>query len=137
MTDGAVLSEIAVLVRAGFQTREFEDRFISIGLPYRVVGTRFYERTEIRDSVAYLRLVAQPIDDLAFERVINNPKRGLGLATMRIIYMHARASNKSLFSAAKDIESSDEIRPSAKKITFSIFKRCNVLGRDGWKYSSL
>ena len=70
------LDQIAVLVRAGFQTREFEERFMAIGLPYRVVGTRFYERAEIRDALAYLRLIAQPSDDLAFERIINTPEEG-------------------------------------------------------------
>ena len=78
LKDGFDLNQIAVLVRAGFQTREFEERFLAIGLPYRVVGTRFYERAEIRDAMAYLRLINQPADDLAFERIINTPKRGLG-----------------------------------------------------------
>ncbi len=85
MNDGQDLSEIAVLVRAGFQTREIEERFIAIGLPYRVVGTRFYERAEIRDAMAYLRLINQPDDDLAFERIINQPKRGLGEASLQSI----------------------------------------------------
>ncbi len=79
---GHSLDEIAILVRASFQMREFEDRFITIGLPYRVIGgPRFYERAEIRDALAYLRLVNQPADDLAFERIVNTPKRGLGDAT--------------------------------------------------------
>ena len=78
LADQVDLSQVAVLVRAGFQTREFEERFISIGLPYRVVGAKFYERSEIRDAIAYLRLITQPADDLAFERIINVPKRGLG-----------------------------------------------------------
>ena len=73
------LDEIAILVRASFQMREFEDRFIQLGLPYRVIGgPRFYERMEIRDALAYLRVIAQPADDLAFERIVNVPKRGLG-----------------------------------------------------------
>ncbi|MEO5865990.1 MAG: UvrD-helicase domain-containing protein, partial [Sphingomonas sp.] len=76
---GKSLDDVAILVRAQHQTREFEDRFISIGLPYRIVGGfRFYERAEIRDALAYLRVVAQPADDLAFERIVNVPKRGLG-----------------------------------------------------------
>ena len=79
---------MAILVRAGFQTREFEERFITLGLPYRVVGgLRFYERQEIRDAIAYLRLIHQPADDLAFERIINVPRRGIGTATLRA--MHA------------------------------------------------
>src|SRR5438105_12862700 len=78
------LSEVAILVRAGFQTREFEERFISLALPYRVIGgPRFYERQEIRDALAYLRLVNQPADDLAFERILNTPRRGIGSATVQ------------------------------------------------------
>jgi len=111
---GADLSQIAVLVRAGFQTREFEERFIAIGLPYRVVGTRFYERAEIRDAVAYLRLIIQPADDLAFERIINVPKRGLGTASIQAIHVQARASDKPLLAAAIDLVGSDELRPAAR-----------------------
>ena len=112
--DGHELSQIAVLVRAGFQTREFEERFIAIGLPYRVVGTRFYERAEIRDALAYLRLIAQPADDLAFERIINTPKRGLGTASIQALHMQARASDKPLLAAAMDLAHSDELRPTAR-----------------------
>src|SRR5579875_2841869 len=89
---GHPLAEIAILVRAGFQTREFEERFITLGLPYRVVGgPRFYERQEIRDALAYLRLVHQPADDLAFERIVNLPRRGIGEATMQSLHRLARA----------------------------------------------
>ena len=85
------LDEIAILVRASFQMREFEDRFIQLGLPYRVIGgPRFYERIEIRDALAYLRVIAQPADDLAFERIVNVPKRGLGDATVQMLHDHAR-----------------------------------------------
>src|SRR5258708_33472617 len=81
------LSEIAILVRAGFQTREFEERFISLALPYRVIGgPRFYERQESRDALAYLRLVNQPADDLAFERILNTPRRGIGSATLQELH---------------------------------------------------
>ena len=81
---GHKLDEIAILVRASFQMREFEDRFVTLGLPYRVIGgPRFYERAEIRDALAYLRVVNQPADDLAFERIVNVPKRGLGDATVQ------------------------------------------------------
>src|SRR5262249_14777845 len=77
------LNEIAILVRASCQMREFEDRFVTLGLPYRVIGgPRFYERAEIRDALAYLRLINSPADDLAFERIVNVPKRGLGDATL-------------------------------------------------------
>src|SRR5690606_24984996 len=78
------LNDMAILVRASFQMREFEDRFVTLGLNYRVIGgPRFYERLEIRDAMAYFRLVCQPADDLAFERIVNTPKRGLGDTTVR------------------------------------------------------
>jgi DNA helicase-2/ATP-dependent DNA helicase PcrA len=91
----------AILVRAQFQTREFEERFISIGLPYRIVGGfRFYERAEIRDALAYLRVIAQPADDLAFERIINTPKRGLGDKAVAKLHQVARAEGVPLTTAA-------------------------------------
>jgi DNA helicase-2/ATP-dependent DNA helicase PcrA len=114
MGDGVHLSQIAVLVRAGFQTREFEERFIAIGLPYRVVGARFYERAEIRDAIAYLRLIAQPADDLAFERIINTPKRGLGTASLQAVHIQARSSDKPLLAAAIDLVQTEELRPAAR-----------------------
>ena len=84
--------EIAILVRASFQMRAFEERFIALGMPYRVIGgPRFYERAEIRDALAYLRCVAQPDDDLAFERIFNIPARGLGEATLTLLHAHRRA----------------------------------------------
>jgi DNA helicase-2/ATP-dependent DNA helicase PcrA len=86
------LNEMAILVRASFQMREFEDRFVTLGLPYRVIGgPRFYERMEIRDALAYLRATVNPADDLAFERVVNTPKRGLGASAVQCIHSHARA----------------------------------------------
>src|SRR6266536_5178977 len=89
--DSHKLNEIAILVRASFQMREFEDRFVTLGLPYRVIGgPRFYERREIRDALAYLRCVASPADDLAFERIINVPKRAIGDATVQALHNHAR-----------------------------------------------
>ena len=91
--EGAALDQVAILVRAQYQTREFEDRFIQIGLNYRIVGGfRFYERAEIRDALAYLRVIAQPADDLAFERIYNQPKRGLGAKTLETMHRHARAT---------------------------------------------
>ena len=114
LSEGTDLSQVAVLVRAGFQTREFEERFIAIGLPYRVIGARFYERLEIRDAIAYLRLIAQPADDLAFERIINLPKRGLGTASLQAIHVQARASNKTLLAAAIDLVDTDELRPAPR-----------------------
>ena len=93
---GDALSEMAILVRAGFQTRAFEERMITLGLPYRIIGgLRFYERAEIRDALAYLRVLAQPADDLAFERIINVPKRGVGDVSLRAIHERARAGEIS------------------------------------------
>jgi len=109
------LNGMAILVRAGFQTREFEDRLITLALPYRVVGgLRFYERQEIRDAVAYLRVIAQPDDDLAFERIINVPKRGIGDATVRTIYQAARADGISLYVAAGRLLETDEFKPKVR-----------------------
>ena len=91
---------MAILVRARFQMREFEDRFISLGLPYRVIGgPRFYERAEIRDALAYLRLIAQGDDDLAFERIVNKPKRGIGDASVATLHQFARARSLPLLAA--------------------------------------
>ena len=112
---GQALGQMAVLVRAGFQTREFEDRFITLGLKYRVIGgPRFYEREEIRDAVAYLRVTAQPDDDLAFERIVNKPKRGLGDATLQTLHRLARAENISLVAAGRRLVESDELKPQAR-----------------------
>ncbi|MFP4405541.1 ATP-dependent helicase [Rhodosalinus sp.] len=96
------LDEIAILVRASHQMRAFEDRFLTIGLPYRVIGgPRFYERMEIRDAMAYFRLTVSPADDLAFERVVNTPKRGLGDKAQQKIQLTARAAGVSLVEGAK------------------------------------
>ncbi len=109
------MNDVAILVRAGFQTREFEERFITLGLPYRVVGgVKFYERQEIRDAMAYLRVIAQPDDDLAFERIINVPKRGLGNATLQRLHQTARAAGTSLLRAAASLVETDELRPQAR-----------------------
>jgi len=107
--------EIAVLVRAGFQTREFEERFIQIGMPYRVVGSKFYERQEIRDAVAYLRVIAQPADDLAFERIINTPRRGIGAATIQTIHQLARSRQMPMLAAAEMLLSTDELKAAARR----------------------
>ncbi|MAR79733.1 MAG: hypothetical protein CMM18_05875 [Rhodospirillaceae bacterium] len=109
------LNEIAILVRAGYQTREFEDRLLTVNMPYRVIGgPRFYERREIRDAIAYLRVVSQPSDGIAFERIINVPKRGLGLTTIKSIYDLSKKHKESLVSSAQKIISTDIIRPQAK-----------------------
>ncbi|MBL4789545.1 MAG: UvrD-helicase domain-containing protein [Kordiimonadaceae bacterium] len=110
------LSQIAILVRTGFQMREFEERLITLGVPYRVVGgPRFYERAEIRDVMAYLRVINQPEDDLAFERIVNVPKRGLGTATLQKVHHIARSHGISLTRAAQQIVELDELRPAARK----------------------
>ena len=115
MKDGHQLNDISVLVRAGYQTREFEERFLAIGLPYRVVGTRFYERAEIRDAIAYLRLINQPADDLACERIINTPKRGLGATSVQTIFQLARSADRPMLAAAADLVDSDELKPQARR----------------------
>ncbi len=107
---GSSLAQMAVLVRAGFQTRAFEERFIQLGLPYRVVGgPRFYERAEIRDAVAYLRLVAQPADDLAFERIVNLPRRGIGDAAIKTLHGVARSAELPLTRVARQMLETDEL----------------------------
>jgi DNA helicase-2/ATP-dependent DNA helicase PcrA len=103
-------------VRAQFQTREFEERFIAIGLPYQIIGGfRFYERAEIRDAIAYLRLIVSPSDDLAFERIVNTPKRGLGDKAVATIHRHARATQQPLLLAAATLLDSDELTPQARR----------------------
>ena len=113
--EGAPLEEVAILVRAQYQTREFEDRFIQIGLNYRIVGGfRFYERAEIRDALAYLRTIAQPADDLAFERIYNQPKRGLGAKTLEAMRRHARRTQTPLAAASLDLCDTDELPARAR-----------------------
>jgi len=112
---GEKLDEIAILVRASYQMREFEDRFVTLGLPYRVIGgPRFYERAEIRDALAYLRVINSPADDLAFERIVNTPKRGLGDATVQMLHDHARKRRIPLFEAARAVVETDELKPKAR-----------------------
>jgi DNA helicase-2/ATP-dependent DNA helicase PcrA len=112
---GRHLSQMAVLVRASFQMREFEERFLALALPYRVIGgPRFYERAEIRDALAYLRVIAQGDDDLAFERIVNKPKRGLGDATLQALHNHARSVNVPLTAAAAELSETDELAPKAR-----------------------
>jgi len=112
---GENLNEVAILVRASFQMREFEDRFVTLGLPYRVIGgPRFYERAEIRDALAYLRVINSPADDLAFERIVNVPKRGLGDATVQMLHDHARKRRIPLFEAARAVVETDELKPKAR-----------------------
>lgn len=115
------LNEIAVMVRAGFQTRAFEERFIQLGIPYRVlVGARFYERAEIRDAMAYMRLLVSAEDDLAFERIINTPKRGIGPAAIQQLYSYARAQGVSLMESTARLVETDELKPKLRQ-TLRIF----------------
>ena len=108
-------NNIAILVRAIFQTREFEERFLKIGLPYRILGgTKFYERAEIKDCVAYLRLIHQPKDDLAFDRIVNNPKRAIGESTIKLIHEFSKTYTVSLEIASKKLIEENLIKPKTK-----------------------
>ncbi|MEK1932599.1 MAG: 3'-5' exonuclease, partial [Pararhizobium sp.] len=121
------LNDMAILVRASFQMREFEDRFVTLGLNYRVIGgPRFYERLEVRDALAYVRLVCQPADDLAFERIVNTPKRGLGDTTVRALHDYARKRDIPMLAATADIIETDEMKAKPRKSLFDVvtmFKR--------------
>ena len=120
---GISLNTMAILVRAQFQTREFEDRFIAIGLNYRIVGgVRFYARAEIRDALAYLRVIAQPADDLAFERIFNTPKRGLGDKALETLHRTARGRGIPLAAAALEVCDSDEL-PTRARNSLAILMR--------------
>ena len=112
---GNKLNEIAILVRASFQMREFEDRFVTLGMPYRVIGgPRFYERAEVRDALAYLRVINSPADDLAFERIVNVPKRGLGDASVQLLHDIGRKRRIPLTEAARAVIETDELKPKAR-----------------------
>ncbi len=114
-------NNVAILVRAIFQTREFEERFLKIGMPYRILGgTKFYERAEIKDCVAYLRLIHQEKDDLSFERIVNNPKRAIGDSTLKNIHEFAKENNLNLERASNKMLEQNHIKPKAK-IGLSLF----------------
>ncbi len=120
---GTSLGQIAVLVRTGAQTREFEERFLTLGLPYRVIGgPRFYERQEIRDALAYFRVIAQPADDLAFERIINLPKRGIGPAALDLIHQVRRANAVPMTEAAWQLSGSDDLKPKPRQALRSLLQ---------------
>ncbi len=109
------LNNIAILVRAIFQTREFEERFLKIGLPYRILGgTKFYERAEIKDCIAYLRLIYQDKDDLAFERIVNNPKRSIGDSTIKLIHEYSKKNKISLELSSREMLEQNLIKPKTK-----------------------
>ena len=123
------LNNISILVRAIFQTREFEERFLKIGLPYRILGgTKFYERAEIKDCVAYLRLIHQDKDDLAFERIVNNPKRSIGESTIKHIHEYSKKNSICLETSSKRMIEQNLIKPKAK-IGLNLF--LNLL--DKWR----
>ena len=124
------LNEIAILVRAIFQTREFEERFLKVGIPYRIIGgIKFYERAEIKDAVAYLKCIHQPMDDLSFERIINVPKRSIGDSTIKIITEFAKKNLCSLEIASKKLVELNKIKPKTKVGLKSLL---NLL--DKWRY---
>lgn len=126
---GVSLAKMAVLVRASYQTREFEDRFLTLGVPYKVIGgLRFYERQEIRDAMAYMRLLSQPDDGLAFERIINTPRRGIGSTTLQSLHTYARENAISLPHAARMLCETDAIRGGARTALRTFF-----LDLDRWR----
>ncbi len=133
---GHRLAEIAILVRAGFQTRAFEERLIVLGLPYRVVGgLKFYERQEIRDALAYMRVLAQPSDDLAFERIVNLPKRGLGDTALRAMHVMAREQRIPLAAAAARLVEGSDLRSKPRQALAELLRGFDrwreALGREG------
>jgi len=126
------LNNISILVRAIFQTREFEERFLKIGMGYRVIGgTKFYERAEIRDAVAFLRVVNQKNDDLAFERIINVPKRAIGDSSVKQLYDWGRINKKPLEDSAHDLLQSNKIKPKTK---LGLVKILNLFSK--WRLDS-
>ncbi len=126
---GIALKHMAVLVRTGFQTRSFEERFLALAIPYKVVGgLRFYERMEIRDAIAYLRLINQPQDDLALERIINTPKRGIGKATMEQLHIRARADNASLYRTIETLLAAGELKGKTGVTLQKFLAQC-----EGWR----
>ena len=121
--DGRGYNEVAILVRASRQMRSFEERFIQIGMPYRVIGgPRFFERQEIRDAHAYIRVLRSKTDDLAFERIVNVPKRGIGSTTIQKLQIIARKMNVSLEQATREVIKTDEIRGKARTALRSFTK---------------
>lgn len=120
---GEKLNDMAILVRASFQMRAFEDRFITLGVPYRVVGgPRFYERQEVRDALAYLKITASPDNDLAFERIINVPKRGIGDTSVKRMHEHARKNGYSLYRAAEAVSQTDELPAKTRSALRSLLE---------------
>ena len=134
--EGSSLAEMAILVRTGAQTRAFEERMMTLGIPYKVVGgLRFYERAEIRDAIAYMRLVNQPADDLAFERIVNLPRRGVGEQALRSFHVRAREIGAPLMDAAADMIARGELRGKVKEGVGALLRGFSrwreMLPRDG------
>ncbi len=128
---GRALSDMAVLVRASFQMRAFEERFNTLGLAYRVVGgPRFYEREESRDALSYLRLIRSPDDDLAFDRIINKPKRGLGDKALQVLHKLARAQSVPLMTAARLALESDDLHAAARRSLVNFVDTVDRWSRD-------
>ena len=131
------LNNIAILVRAIFQTREFEERFLKIGLPYRILGgIKFYERAEIKDCIAYLRLIYQDQDDLAYERIVNNPKRSIGESTIKLIHEFSKTHRLSLENSSRKMIEKNLIKPKAK-IGLNLFLDMISKWRDDLKIKKL
>jgi DNA helicase II / ATP-dependent DNA helicase PcrA len=131
--EGHKLNNIAILVRASFQMRSIEDRFVTLGLPYRVIGgPRFYERQEIKDAIAYLEVVANPANDLKFERIVNVPKRGLGDTTVKRIHELGRASDVPMFQAARMMCESDELTGKTRRSLHDLIRQF-----EQWRHKSL
>ncbi|MCP1222052.1 UvrD-helicase domain-containing protein [Acetobacter orientalis] len=133
---GASLAEMAILVRAGFQTRAFEERLVQTGLPYRIVGgVRFYERAEIRDALAYMRILHQPADDLAFERIINVPKRGVGPAGLQKLHAAARARQVPLAAGTQALVAEGGLKgkmgAEITKLMDTLSSTRDILAREG------
>ena len=127
--DGHKLAEMALLVRAGFQTRAFEERLITLGIPYRVIGgLRFYERAEIRDAIAYMRILHQPADDLAFERIVNLPRRGVGDVALRAIRDESRTRGIPMSEAAEALARGGQLRGRMRESLVALFD-----GFDRWR----
>ena len=127
---------MAILVRAGFQTRAFEERLITLGIPYRVVGgLRFYERAEIRDAIAYMRIIVQPADDLAFERIVNVPRRGVGEVALRSMHEAARADGVAMSEAAARLVAGGRLKGRVKEQVDALLRGFarwrGMLERDG------
>lgn len=134
--EGHSLSEMAILVRAGFQTRAFEEKLVQSGVPYRIVGgVRFYERAEIRDALAYMRVLNQPSDDLAFERILNTPKRGMGPAGVQKLHAAARSRHIPLTAATQALLAEKELKGKTGDLVRALMTALDttrdILAREG------